>query len=124
MLAKLRWARWREKRALAKMQAPALPLIPAKPLVPAQPKLVELVVVDNAKLIRRVRDVEALIERTRLAMLDTSCLKDLQAGATALDRLYQTWALLTGHERPAVRRPKKAQRLTPDLDSIQGPDPD
>lgn len=58
----------------------------------------------------RVRTMERLIGQTVAAFKIAEEPRDMQALAMALDRLYGTWSLLTGHERPGVRRPQKATK--------------
>ena len=55
---------------------------------------------DNARAIV----IDALIGQTITKFSKTRDPREMQALAMALDRLYGTWALLTGHERPGVRR--------------------
>lgn len=54
----------------------------------------------------RVADVEAEIIRTHRAFNHADSPKDRRELATSLDKLYQTWSLLTGHERPGIRKAK------------------
>lgn len=57
--------------------------------------------------VERVRGIERLISKVMDEMSKASNLSKISTGATALDKLYQTWALLTGHEKPGTRRPAK-----------------
>lgn len=58
----------------------------------------------------RARKVEEMIEQTEKAYQNTDEPREMQALATALDRLYQTWSLLTGHAKPAPRKAEPAKR--------------
>jgi hypothetical protein len=60
----------------------------------------------------RAREIEMMIDQTMKAYVEADLPRDKQALAMSLDRLFGTWALLTGHERPGVRRSAKP-RATP-----------
>lgn len=52
----------------------------------------------------RARVIDARIQQTLKAFESTNDPQDMQRLAMALDRLYNTWFNLTGHERPGVRK--------------------
>lgn len=57
--------------------------------------------------ITRARMIERLIDRILKQLAQTEDAREQQAKAMALDRLYGTWADLTGFERRGVSRGKK-----------------
>lgn len=63
----------------------------------------------TASLDPRARQIETLIDKAITAFELADEPREMQALAQALDRLYQTWALLTGHEKPGIRKTKPAK---------------
>jgi len=66
--------------------------------------------------ITRARRIERLIDQVIKELAATSDAKEQQAKATALDRLYGTWADMTGHERRGVSKTRKRRAQDPRYD--------
>jgi hypothetical protein len=84
------------KRELAKAREleashPTAPS-PAPVMVETQPGLVRARRIDKL-----IAQAEAKFERSKTS-------QEMQQAATALDKLYQVWSLLTGHPRPGIAR--------------------
>ncbi len=62
---------------------------------------------DNSFNFTRAQVMEGLIDKTLKDYASAIQPRDRQCLATALDRLYQTYADMTGHERRAVSRGTK-----------------
>src|SRR5579872_76696 len=68
----------------------------------------------------RIRKVEELIKQTEGDIENAPDCKALQQAATALEKLWNVWALLTGHEKPGIRRAAKTKHHDP-LDAYMPP---
>lgn len=66
----------------------------------------------------RVRTVERLIDLCVKELERSEDPVALQRCATALEKLYKTWALLSGHESPGVKKPVKPMRQRPAVEPI------
>ncbi len=76
----------------------------------------------------KIRKIERLIELVERELAETpllyerggknSVLEEMEKGTRTLDNLYSIWALLTGHERPAVRKARKASKVADPLDNM------
>jgi hypothetical protein len=63
----------------------------------------------------RIGQIETKIDQTLAAYEKAKEPRDLQSLALALDKLWRTWALLTGHETPGIRRSKTRRDSAPPL---------
>lgn len=71
--------------------------------------------------ITRARIVERMIDKTLAQYANATQPRDQQALAMALDRLYGTWADLTGFERRGVSRGTKRRTSNPLSDLHESP---
>lgn len=68
----------------------------------------------------RVNEVEKMIDEATQAFSTAVDAREMQAVAMTLDRLYTTWSLLTGHERPGIRKPSNRSRpQAPSFDNLE-----
>lgn len=72
--------------------------------------------------ITRARTMEKLIDKTLAQYAKSTDAKEQQALAMALDRLYGTWADMTGHERRAVGKNKKKKPAFDESGMLDTPD--
>lgn len=68
--------------------------------------------------VARAQRIDRLITKAEAALENALDAREMQAAAMALDRLYSTWSLLTGHERPGVRKAQRPRRGPVDLDGM------
>lgn len=70
---------------------------------------------DSGFLRTQIGQVEAKIKATLAAYDEAETPRDMQYLALALDKLWRTWALLTGHETPGIRKSKTRRDSAPSL---------
>lgn len=91
----------------------------------ARPRMPETVTITEP-LNGRVKRVGFQIERINRLIERTNNGKELAALVQALDRLYGIWCLLTGFERPGIRKPRKTRTVPvqPEPEPAQHVQPD
>lgn len=72
----------------------------------------------------RVKIIESRIREGEESLANAADAKEFQALCIGLEKLYSIWSLLTGHERPGVRRPQRSKRSMPSMQGLPQPDTD